>query len=119
MEGKNAELAREYVKLATSREMQHEQVLMCGGYNPYLDADLKEGQDPRLAPGFEMPEDLKVYTVPVQNSYDTICVRLGEMLPNILQKSELLDNPEGIKEEVKKMADVVNEVYKDFGEYGE
>ncbi|HHU02352.1 MAG TPA: extracellular solute-binding protein [Christensenellaceae bacterium] len=117
--GKNVELAREYVKLAASRDMQETQVIRRGGYNPYLDADLKEGHDPRLAPGFEMPEDLKVYTVPVQNSYDTICVRLGEMLPNILQKSELLDNPEGIKEEVKKMADVVNEVYKDFGEYGE
>lgn len=118
-DGQNKELAREFIKLATSREMQKDQAVKRFGFNPYADVDPAEGLDPRLAPSFLFPEDMNVYSVPVQNAYDTIQVRLGEMLPNILQKAELLDNPEGIKAEIEAMAKVVDDIYKDFDEYAE
>jgi len=115
----NKDLAREFIALASSREMQSVQASLRAGYNPYVDVDPTAGLDPRLQPSFVFPEDMKVYTVPVQNAYDTIQVKIGEALPNILQKSELLDNPEGIKAEIEALAKMVDDTYKDFDEYGE
>ena len=118
-DGKHKDLARKFIALATSREMQAIQVKERAGYNPYKDANKTEGLDPRLVPSFQTPSDMHVYTVPVQNSYDQIQTKIGELLPNIFAKKELLDNPEGIKQEIHNLAKIVNDVYKENDEYGE
>ena len=115
----NKDYARKYVEFATSREMYKIQTVRRAGFNPYTDMNPSEGLDPRLQPGFVFPPDMKVYTVPVQNAYDAIQVRMGEALPKIFAKAELLDNPEGIKREIEELAKIVNDAYKEFDEYGE
>jgi len=95
-DAKNKEYARKYVELAANREMYKIQTARRAGFNPYVDVDPTEGLDSRLKPGFVFPSDMKVYTVPVHNAYDAIHVRMGEALPHIFAKAELLDNPEGI-----------------------
>lgn len=119
IDSKNKDLARDFITLASGREMQSVQASKRAGYNPYADVDPTVGLDARLQPSFVFPENMKVYTVPVQNAYDTIMVKIGEALPNILQKSELLDNPEGIKAEIEALAKMVDDTYRDFDEYGE
>ena len=121
-EGEHKDYARKFIAFAASEEMAENQVAERASFNPYVGFDHLDpvsGLDPRLAPGFVFPEDMNVYSVPVQNAYDTIQVKLGEMLPNIFAKSELLDNPEGIKAEIEAMAAVVDSIYKDYDEYGE
>ncbi len=121
-DGKNKVYAQEFVKLASSYEMQASQVRLRAGMSPFVGFDHlapEAGLDPRLAPSYAFPKGMKLVSVPVQNAYDTIQVKLGEMLPNIFAKAELLDNPQGIKKEVEAMAKVVNDIYKDFDEYGD
>ncbi|MGX8679614.1 MAG: ABC transporter substrate-binding protein [Sphaerochaetaceae bacterium] len=118
-DGKNKFYAQEFVKLATSREMQNDQISKRGGVSPYTDTDyVALGLDERLLPAYDFT-GITMKTVPVQNAYDTIQVKLGEMLPDIFAKSELLDNPEGIKAEIAALAKVVDDIYKDYDEYGE
>lgn len=118
-DGKNKEYARKFIEFATSREMMKTQVVERATFNPYTDADPTEGLDKRLVPGFVFPEDMHVYTVPVHSAYDTALIKMGEALPNILKKATLLDNPEAIKQEVKALAALVNDAYKEFDEYAE
>jgi multiple sugar transport system substrate-binding protein len=118
-DGKNKEYARKYIEVATSRDMYSIQSQRRAGFNPYVDMDPTEGLDERLRPSFVFGPDMKVYTVPVHNAYDMAQVKIGEALPTILQKSELLDNPEGIKREVAELARLVNDAYKEFDEYAE
>lgn len=118
-DGKNKELAREFVKFATSREMFEIQVKQRAAFNPYADADRTKGLDERLVPAFEFPADMKTYGVPVLNSYDLIQTKIGESLPNIFADSSLLDNPEGIKAQIEKMAKVVDDCLKEYDEYAE
>ena len=116
-DGKNKELAREFIAFATGREMQAIQVRKRAGYNPYIDADRTAGLDERLIPAFNTPSDMHVYTVPVQNAYDTVMTKLGEALPNVFKKAELLDNPEALKKEVHALAEIINDAYREFDEY--
>lgn len=118
-DGKNKDLAREYIKLATTREMFDLQVSERAALNPYKDADKTKGLDERLVPSFAFPEDLKCYTVPVLNAYDSCQVRVGEALPNVFANESLLDNPEGIKAEIHKLAEIVNDALKEYDEYAE
>ena len=116
---KHKEYARKYVELATSREMYRIQTERRAGFNPYIGVDPTEGLDARLKPGFVFPPDMKVYTVPVHNAYDASQVRLGEALPNVFAKAELLDNPEGIRREIEALARIVNDAYREFDEFAE
>ena len=46
-------------------------------------------------------------------------IRIGEALPNIFADATLLDNPEGIKKAVHRLAEIFNDAYKEFDEYAE
>jgi ABC-type sugar transport system, periplasmic component len=116
-DGKNKDLAREFIKYATSKEMYEVQVEKRACFNPYPDMDTTKGLDERLKPGFEFPSDLKAYGVHVLNSYDMALTKVGEALPDIFADSSLLDNPEGIKDAVHKLAEIVNDCLKEYDEY--
>lgn len=118
-DGQNKEYARKFIEFATSREMMETQVEERFAFNPYEGVDKTEGLDERLVPGFEFPEDMHVYTVPVHSAYDTACIKVGEALPDIFADSSLLDNPEGIKAAVHRLAEIVNDAYREFDEYAE
>lgn len=118
-DGKNKDLAREFIKYATSREMYEKQVVERAAFNPYIDADRVSGLDERLKPGFEFPEDMKVYGVPVLNSYDMAMTKVGEALPDIFADASLLDNPDKIQEQIHKLAEIVNDCLKEYDEYAE
>ncbi len=118
-DGKNKDLAREFIAFATSREMYEKQVVERATLNPYIDADRLAGLDERLKPGFVFDDDLKVYGVPVLNSYDMAQTKIGEALPDIFADASLLDNPEGIKAAIKRLADIVNDCLKEYDEYAE
>ena len=86
------------MKLAASRDTKTQVI----GVRIIMPGCRQEGHDPRLAPGFEMPEDLKVY--PTRAKLIRYNMRKArEMLPDIYRR-QLLDNPED--KEVKKMADI-------------
>ncbi len=118
-DAKNKEYARKYIEMATSEEMYEVQTGQRYCYNPYICSDKTAGLDERLVPGFEMPEDMKIYNVPVHNAYDLAQTKVGEALPGIFADSSLVDNPEGIKKAVHKLAELVNDAYKEYDEYAE
>ena len=62
---------------------------------------------------------MKIYNVPVHNAYDLAQTKVGEALPGIFADSSLVDNPEGIKKAVHKLAELVNDAYKEYDEYAE
>lgn len=118
-DGKNKFYAQEFVKFATNYEMQAVQVSERASVNPYIGFDYStSGLDERLVPAFNFDSsDIEFISVPVQNAYDTISVKLGEMLPVIFAKENLLDNPTGIWAELEAMAKVVDDIYKEYDEY--
>ena len=118
-DGKNKDLAREFIAFATTREMFEKQVRERAALNPYIDADKTLGLDERLQPGFEFPDDLKAHGVPVLNSYDMAQTKIGEALPDIFADASLLDNPEGIKAQIHKLAEIVNDALREYDEYAE
>lgn len=118
-DSKHKDLGREYIKFATSKDMYAIQVKERMAINPYKDADKTAGLDERLKPAFAFPSDLKCYTVKILNSYDMAQTKVGEALPDIFANSTLLDNPEGIKAEVHKLAEIVNDALKEYDEYAE
>ena len=115
----NKDLARKYIELATSEKMQDNNAINRAGFHPYTSVDPASFVQDRLKPGFAMPDDMHVITVPVHNAYDMAMVKLGEALPNILKKAELVNDPEGIKREVAYLASLVNDAYAEFDEYAE
>lgn len=120
VDSKHKDLAREFIELATSREMYEKQTATRYCYNPYVDVtDKTTGLPEHLKPAFAEAPDLEYFTVPVHSAYDTAMIRLGEALPDIFADSTLLDNPEGIKAAVHRMAEIVNDAYREFGEYAE
>jgi len=118
-DSKNKEYARKFIEFATTEEMFEVQTGERFCFNPYIGSDRTKGIDERLAPGFAMPADMKVYNAPVHNAYDLAQTKVGEALPNIFADSSLLDNPAGIKAAVHKLAELVNDAYKEFDEYAE
>ena len=118
-DGQHKDYARKFIEFATSEEMFEIQTAERYGFNPYIGADRTAGLDERLVPAFTDPEDLVYYSVPVHSAYDTAMIRIGEALPNIFADATLLDNPEGIKEAVHRLAEIFNDAYKEFDEYAE
>lgn len=120
-DGQNKFYAREFVKFATTRENFEKQVRERGGMSPYVDCGLTGGVevDPRMVGAYTIPEGMTLKSVPVQNAYDQVQIRIGEMLPEIFADKSLAGNDEAIWAKLHEMAKVVNDAYKEYDEYAE
>jgi multiple sugar transport system substrate-binding protein len=115
--GVKQEYAFKFIELMLSPEIQETTVVKRANRSPLADFKYSGKLDPRMVPGFAFPADMKVYMVPMHNAYDLSQVKLGEALPAVFKKADLLNNLEGLKKEVEKLAELVNDAYRQFDEY--
>ena len=115
--GVKRDYAFKFIELLLSPEIQETIVVKRANRSPLADFKYSGKVDPRMAPGFAFPADMKVYMVPMHNAYDLSQVKLGEALPTVFKKAELLNNPEALKKEVEKLAELVNDAYRQFDEF--
>ena len=115
--GVKQEYAFKFIELMLSPEIQEATVVKRANRSPLADFKYSGKLDPRMVPGFTFPADMKVYMVPMHNAYDLSQVKLGEALPTVFKKAELLNNPDALKKEVEKLAELVNDSYRQFDEY--
>ena len=120
-DGKNKFYAQEFVKFAASKENAIKQVKERAGMSPYVDGGLSGGVelDPRMVGAYTIPAGMTMKSVPVQNAYDQVQIRIGEMLPEIFADKSLYGNDDAIWAKLHEMAKVVNDAYKEYDEYAE
>ena len=92
-----------------------------GVYVEYVDGGLSGGVelDPRMVGAYTIPAGMTMKSVPVQNAYDQVQIRIGEMLPEIFADKSLYGNDDAIWAKLHEMAKVVNDAYKEYDEYAE
>lgn len=112
-------LAWDFVSLVLSDEMQLSMLKIAKDRSPLKEFDYSRTLSKSMLNGFAIPSDMKIYGVGMHVGYDAATSKIGDMLPSVFKKAELLDNPAAIKAEVKKLADIVNAAYKESGEYAD
>lgn len=111
---KHKDAARTFVKFACSKDISNVKTAGMSMMSQYLDADYST-IDPRMQPAFNF-EGMDVANIPIQNAYDTVMIRIGDWISKVVTRADLLDNPEGIKEEIHAIAKVVNDTYDEYAE---
>lgn len=115
----NKPYAESFIETALEQKTQEEMVRKAFCLSPLAEFEYSGLIDPRAEAGYFFPEDMDVYSVPIHNAYDAAATRVGMALPTIFADASLYNNPEGIRKQVSYLASLVNEVYKEYGEYAE
>jgi multiple sugar transport system substrate-binding protein len=115
----NKPYAESFIETALEQKIQEEMVRKAFCLSPLAKFEYSGLIDPRAEAGYFFPEDMDVYSVPIHNAYDAAATRVGMALPTIFADASLYNNPAGIRKQVSYLASLVNEVYKEYGEYAE
>ncbi|MDD4842124.1 MAG: extracellular solute-binding protein [Sphaerochaetaceae bacterium] len=115
----NKPYAESFIETALEQKVQEEMVRKAFCLSPLAGFNHVGLIDPRAEVGYTFPDDMVVYSVPIHNAYDAAATRVGNALPSIFKDASLYNNPEGIRKQVSYLAKLVNDAYKEYGEYAE